>query len=370
MTLGMLPRKRLVLIDRLKKWLAKDRFNLREISELLGVLESHVRFTPWARPWLFAIQNAMRSLLHRLWGFQHRRPDTNREAALRLNLPATVWNRIRSIIARERASFIWRYNLTAVLDPPMRCALANLLHYASSTDRPWEAKFGTLIPRDPQVEAFGDASLIGGGGFCPELQFWFDIHWSSRVRAAMRLSPSSPNFIHINMLEFVVVILLVAAILVAFQTITPDERALWFPNGLPAIPVVREHCDNTSAVSWANKVTTSSPQGQKLLGIYSELLRSYDICLRSDHIKGEKNVLADFLSRPTNCSLSHADRAAQLYHSQPSMTSWRIFLPSPELLQLLTSALFSQLPVAPPSLPLVLGQLVHGASTSSSSPSL
>jgi hypothetical protein len=186
----------------------------------------------------------------------------------------------------------------------------------------------------------------------------------------MLLPTTSPDFIHINMLEFVIVILVLAALIVAFQTLTPDELAAWFPNGLPAIPVVRERCDNTSAVSWANKVTTSSPQGQKLLGIYSELLRSYYLSLRSDYIEGERNVAADFLSRPTNRALSHAARAEQLFQSHPLMRTWRVFLPNPELLQLLTSALFSPLQVGPPSLPPLLGQLVRDASTSSCTPSI
>jgi hypothetical protein len=339
----------------------------------LGVLESHVRYVPWARPWLFAIQNRFRLLLHRLVEIQRRRcanRGSAREAALQLILPASVWYRIKNIISRDRATFIWTRRMSMCLDEPLRHALTQLQLYVSNTSRPWEAKIGTIIPRDPQVEAFGDASELGGGGFCPELHFWFDVLWSQQVRDALLLPSDSPHFIHINMLEFVVVILTVAAILVAFQTLTPDERVSWFPNGIPAIPVVRDRCDNTSAVSWANKATTSSYQGQKLLGIYSELLRCHDLCLRSDHIAGEINVVADTISRPTNCSLSHAARSEQLFQSHPIMRSWRIFLPSPELLQLLTCALFSPLPAVPPSLPPGLGQLVRVASTSSCSPSI
>jgi hypothetical protein len=373
MTVGMLPHKRVELLARFSDWLSKQSFNLRELAELLGVLVSHVRYVPWARPWLFAIHNQLRRLLLRLWGISCRikaRSEPRREAQLRQILPNTIWNRIQPILSRERAEFLWNHRLTMKLDVHLRHALQRLQHYVSSTERPWEAKIGTIIPREPQVEAFGDASELGGGGFCAELRVWFDILWSPRIQAGMLLPSTSPDHIHINMLEFVVVILVLAALITAFQSLTPAELAAWFPNGLPAIPVIRERCDNTSAVSWANKVTTSSPHGQKLLGIYSELLRSYDLSLRSDHIEGERNVAADFLSRPTNPSLSHAARAEQIFQSHPSMRSWRIFLPSPELLQLLTSALFSPLQVEPPRLPPLLGQLVHDASTSSCTPSI
>jgi hypothetical protein len=245
-----------------------------------------------------------------------------------------------------------------------------LHHYVSSTDTPFEAKIATIIPRDPQVEAWGDASEFGGGGFCPGLQFWFDVIWSPRVLRGLTLAQSDPDFVHINMLEFLVVILILAATIVAFQDLTPAESVRWFPAGLPEIPVLKAWADNTTAVAWSMKVTSRSHHGQRLLGLFAELLRTYNICLHGEHIPGEKNVVADFISRPTDISLSHSARAEQLFQFRPSMRSWRVFQPSPELLQLLTSALFSPSPVAQCKLPQNLGHLAVAASTSSCSPSI
>jgi hypothetical protein len=375
MTVGMLPRKRVELLARFEVWASMTSFSLREIGELLGVLDNHVRYVPWARPWLFAIQNQMRTLLRKLWGVQHRlwfrtHRDNVRSAALKVALPQSIWNRINGILAREKAQFLWNLRIRLHFDPHIRYALSQLRHYVLSTESPWEATIGTVIPRDPQVEAWGDASEFGGGGYCPGLRFWFDVLWSPRVCQAILLPSDAPDFVHINMLEFVVVILLLAATIVAFETLTPAEILAWFPAGLPAIPVLRERCDNTTAVAWSNKVTSSSPQGQKLLGIYAELLRTHSICLSGDHIAGKANDLADFISRPSNPALFHAARAAQLFQMHPSMRFWRIFLPSPELLQLLTCALFSPLPAVPPRLPPRLGRLVLAASTSSCSPTI
>jgi hypothetical protein len=371
MVVGMLPRKRAELLLRFEAWKQAPSFTLKDISELLGILENHLRFVPWARPWLFAIQNRLRVLLCNLWGARQRiweREAPLRAAALHAELPQSIWYRITGIIARDRAQLLWRTKARLTFDPALRQALAMLHHYVSSTESPWEANIGALVPRDPQVEAFGDASDYGGGGFCSGLRLWFDVLWSPQVVAAKLLPSDDPNYVHINMLEFIVVILLVAAIIVAFDALTPDERLAWFPAGLPAFPVILERCDNTTAVSWSRKVTTSSPQGQKLLGIYSELLRTHPIAIKSGYIEGKRNILADFISRPSDLTLSHASRARQLFQIQPSMQFWRIFLPSPEFLQLLYSALFSPLPVVPPKLPPNLGHLVLAASTSSCSP--
>jgi hypothetical protein len=59
---------------------------------------------------------------------------------------------------------------------------------------------GHVIPSDRQCTSFGDACLTAGGAFCDTLEFWFDIHWSPRTKAAILTAE-----LHINIMEFAIV---------------------------------------------------------------------------------------------------------------------------------------------------------------------
>ena len=78
-------------------------------------------------------------------------------------------------------------------------------------------------------------------------------------------------------------------------------------------------------------------------------------------------MVADDISR-NDFSLSFLSRSSQLFAKHPSLATWDFFLPSPELLQLLYSKLFSGPVVGPCVLPTVLGQFVPVASITSNSP--
>ena len=370
LSVGMLAHKRDELISRLNDWLPKERFSLLEAAELLGVLENHTRYCRWARPWFYALQNRMRDLLDRLYFVQKRiwqRIGPKKERQIRDELPAAQWSRVKNIMAREKALLLWRSKATQKMDRHLKVSLSNILHYLETEERPFEAKIGAIIPRDPHAITWGDASTYGAGGYSPQLKFWFDIVWSPQVRRGLKLPEDDPAFIHINQLEFLTVILELAASIVAFKELSEEEKAVVFPYGVPEIPVLLTWSDNKSSVSWGNKATTKSIQGQRLLGIYCELLRTSGISVSTDYIPGEENIIADFISRPTHFDLSHAERAEQLYQKHSFMRGWRSFLPSPELLRLLSSSLHSKSPMVAPSLPSELGRLVPTKSISSNS---
>ena len=107
-----------------------------------------------------------------------------------------------------------------------------------------------------------------------------------------------------------------------------------------------------------------------MIGVLASLLRTLPIGLNADHIAGTENILADFISRPTHFALSHAARSEQIFQKHALARTWDYFLPSPELLQLLTSLLFNELTPDLPSLPRNLGRFVPAGSTISCSPTL
>ena len=131
------------------------------------------------------------------------------------------------------------------------------------------------------------------------------------------------------------------------------------------MPVLLIWTDNTASKSWANKVTTSSERGQRLLVIFAELLRTIPLGINSDHIPGPQNVLADFISRPIHFNLSVAERAKQIYRERHWMRTWDYFQLSPYLVSAIRSALSTGPLPEVRDLRKKLGQFVRASSISS-----
>jgi hypothetical protein len=217
--------------------------------------------------------------------------------------------------------------------------------------------------RDPHFISVGDASGDAGGTYSEFLMFWFDIMWSDRGRKSMTLLPSNPDYVHINSLVFIVVILQLAAVIVRLETLSQAQTAALFLSGIPAQPIPLSFTDNTTAIKWSNKVTSKSLQSQQLIGIVAELLRTRIVGLNSTHIPGVDSALADYISRPTKLNLSHSDRSEQILQMHASAWTWDYFLPSQELSQCINCALCSKSPQGLPSLPKALGRFVPAGST-------
>jgi hypothetical protein len=332
---------------------------------LLGLLEDAARYNKWGRAWFFLLHNALRDALTKRAYYVSR--VFNREgkkSLLRKILPGKLHHRILSLVSREHATLLWGSKTNTAITPVLRGCIQELLYSFSNFS--WTAKIPFIIPRDPSVTTTGDASEIGGGGFSSSMQFWFDVWWSDEVKYRLTLPASDARYIQINCLEFIVVILQLAATIVFFQTPIEVLRA-FFPDGIPSMPILLAWTDNTASMAWANKVSTGSIRGQYLLTIYAELLRLFDVGVNCDHISGDFNVLADFISRPTHFNLSPAARAEQIFLQFSYMRTWRFFQPSPMLLQLLRSHLLAASWPGRPSLPTNLGHFVPDASTISNS---
>jgi hypothetical protein len=224
-------------------------------------------------------------------------------------------------------------------------------------------QIGHVIPRDPQFTCTGDACLTGGGAYCHELQFWFDVMWSPRVTEAIE-----QNKIHINMMEFAVVILQLAATIaiVEEQPQNPDISKKFYPR-IPKLAKLLIQTDNSPSQNWAHKVSSKSDNGQQLVRMYAALLDRTSLAVQSSHIKGTDNDLADFLSRQTFHSHSTLTRHQQIFAKEPKLASYRYFRPHPDLLSHLESRLFSVPWTTTTTLPKQLGQFEAAGSIISSS---
>jgi hypothetical protein len=97
------------------------------------------------------------------------------------------------------------------------------------TNHPWEESIEFITPRNHHFVSIGDASKLGGGAHCDKLEYWFDILWSTKVRNGVtNLNASNPHFVHINSLEFIVVIIQLAAAIVHLQTLSPAQILRFF----------------------------------------------------------------------------------------------------------------------------------------------
>jgi hypothetical protein len=106
-----------------------------------------------------------------------------------------------------------------------------------------------------------------------------------------------------------------------------------------------------------------------LVSVYAELLRTSFVHTQCQHLAGVLNTVADDISR-NEFSLHSHNRCTQLFHKHPLIASLDYFQPSPELLRLLTSRLFSRRNLGPCVLPTVLGLFVPAGSTTFGSVSL
>ena len=373
LTVSVLPEKRATMAALLQDWLGnRVEFTLREISSLHGSLESMTRHIAWMRPLFFAIQNAIRNeLSKRYYVLKRTYAKTGRADRIRAKLPPALLDRLSTLIARDKASLLWSSRTKIAITHSIRAALTTIHSVlVAGATVPLAQPIGFIIPRDPLAESKGDASGLGGGAYCEQLAYWFDVTWSERVRRGVTLPSSAPGFVHINSTEFVVVLLQLAAFTVRLETLPSDRRTTLLPNGIPTHPILLCFTDNTPAEAWANKVTSKSLQGQPLIGVLAALLRARPIGLNTNHIVGNENILADFISRPTHFALSHADRSEQIFQRHASARTWDYFLPSPELLQSLSYLLSSAPTLDLPNLPRNLGRFVPAGFTISCSPTI
>jgi hypothetical protein len=369
MTVALLQYKREQTAACIEPWLTMATFTLLEGATLCGMLENASTCNRWVRPYFFSVQNTIRDALIQKW--QQMRATHARKSISSLEkkypLPQHLARRLGPLIAREKAQLLWHSKTTFRIPPSVAKDLALIRSWLQDPTVKWEKSIAHWIPRDPTFVAAGDASHSAGGAICEELQFWFDVQWSERVRVGCKLASTDPGYIHINCLEFVVVLLQLAACIVAIET--DYAESILGKNVLPQIPHLLDRTDNTVSKSWANRVTTSSRTAQPLVGVLSSLLRRSDIGFQTDHIAGLLNDGPDYISRPelaNEIAPSHYLRSLQIIANDTRMTSWAFFRPSQELTSLLESALFSRHWEAPPSLPKKLGRFEPKLSTGSS----
>jgi hypothetical protein len=356
--------KRTSITELLETWLSKENFTILEAAELHGTLADASRANRQGRTLFFSFQNAFRRAIqtrfNQVRGYYNRK---NKTKQFRAQLPKHLHSRIDSMVAREMAALLWSTKSKIELTREVRIELDYLHSLLANPNYKWEMQIGHVIPRDPQFTCTGDACLTGGGAYCHDLQYWFDIAWSDNTKNAI-----GKGTIHINMMEFIVVILqLAATITVVEEQPQNSEISKKFYPGIPHLAKLLIRTDNSPSQNWAHKVSSKSENGQQLVRTYAALLDRTSLAVQSSHIKGTDNDLADFLSRQPFHSHSISTRHHQIFEKERKLASYRYFQPHPDFLSHLGSRLSNEPWTTTTILPKQLGQFAAVGSTISSS---
>ena len=153
-------------------------------------------------------------------------------------------HRLDSLIARDMAAVLWSTRAKMSMTIQLRASLGAIRALLADHGMCLSQPIGYIIKRDPHFVSLGDARK--------RLEFWFDLVWSPRVRSGLGKKPSDGAYVHINSLEFIVVVLQLAAVVVRLNTLPLARIACMFPMGVPAQPVLLCRTANTSAELWAN----------------------------------------------------------------------------------------------------------------------
>ena len=228
---------------------------------------------------------------------------------------------------------------------------------------PWEIPIAYLIDRDHSFLCTGDASELSVGAYSLDLRFWTCIDYDPSLRARFGLKPADPLYMHINLFEFVILVVQLAAAITRWEAQQPTN--------LTAYPKLKLLSDNTTSISWASKISSNKLGGQALVRVWAALLKRTTLDVEIVHLTGISNTTADAISRPdaNSCSLI-ALCLPKLIQIEPALASWTFFRPSPMLLSTMASALSSPSNLGVINLPKELGRFEIVDSTTSASASV
>jgi hypothetical protein len=329
-------------------------FTILQAAKLLGTVYDVATICPWGMFLVIELQHTMKSLLMKNYNRVMQNGDFQQLIEATKSAPAKL-----RFFNKKVGRALWHNKSATFIGSDLRDEL-NFLTWTFSDNAPvkWSSPIANLIPRDPSYTTWGDASLEAGGGFSLVLKFWFTVDWPDTIkrRTIRHLKAKDQHLISINLLEYAVVILGLAASILAWNEL-PEQK--------PQHPLLLLFTDNTTAESWTRKISgLKSPQARGLARLFCHLLMfTPDFGIMTKHIDGEKNDVADFLTRlreklGPNSRLDFTD----IVQKYPQLSSCRRFRPSQELL----SALYSTLSTGSAPMPttrMPLGRLTREAIT-------
>jgi hypothetical protein len=350
-------------------WLSRKDATLRHVATLHGILVNASEFCPWAKCQFFVLQQILRLAIHeRYHAVANYRKRRNLPAPTSSDaLPKELRRRTKQLIARDIAAMIWHNRIKIPVDTRIHLILRMIRDYLQSGGL-WEMRIGHIVNRDPAIWPANDASEQGIGVVFHDLHIFCLIPFSDEICRRIQLPSKHRDALHINVFEFLGIVF---AYLIATLVVRSD------PSAFPPSPIMFDLCDNTPAIGWVFKMSTSSLIGQSVLRLFAELRLFSPVGIECEHIAGVDNHDPDLVSRPCELYSPHLPiPSARSFHQHilqitqklPKLASYRVFLPSHGLLSSVRSSLSSDVSWAErPVLPKMLGQFTTVESISSGS---
>jgi hypothetical protein len=362
MTVSIPDDKRTNFITLIQPWSSgspRYSFTLREGAEILGNFVSLCRVCHWGIFLFHTLYHAMN------WALRNNAERLQFSAAFRdllakrdlfCNHP-TDSSKYRFFSQRVSRT-IWDCKSNTYLTPAIRQEVDFIITILSDPiTYKWESPIAHLIPREHDYEVYQDACPQGAGGFSPSLDFWWSLPWPDTITKRTFLHTTDPAYISNNLLEYAAIIFGLAASIRAWESLPTQSR--------PTNPLLLLWTDNTAAKAWTTRIAgLKAPQGHSLARIFSHLLMFSDAGVHANHIPGDDNVIADYLSRIAITHTSATFTYLDLQIRFPWLKLSRLFQPSNELHALVCSSLLTP-SVNIPTTRVPLGRIKVASITSS-----
>ena len=326
MTVGVTSEFRQEVLDLLEKtWHdGREAFDVKELEQLVGKLG---RLGQAYRPIYHLMPHLYASIAYALRMNAYYLSTTSRhfrKMLKQIKMNATIEQDEREInfavrkVAKMTHVADKRYRMPATMKEEIRIIKAIL----RDTSIRLETPIGHIVPRDPEFEAGADSCKSAGGGWSIDLLFWWHLVYPAEVIRRARLPNNKDGqYISINVLEMICVIINFAAVIYVCHVDGIN---------LEDFPLLLNWCDNTSACSWINKKCKDSLIGRALGRLFLGLLMSTKLGIQAEWLPTELNKIADDISRLKGEGGDYD--YSQLLTDHPSLRACRHFQPSDILL--------------------------------------
>ncbi len=205
---------------------------------------------------------------------------------------------------------------------------------------PFKVPIAFIIPQTPTTSLFRDSSLLSCGGYSIELWFWWFIPFPDKIIAQTLLhlkNDAGQNFVSINVLEYVTIIINCCGALTAY-----------LEDGLDKDPHLVVLCitDNVSAKKWTMHTSKKSIIGRALARFFCGLMIGLDVGINAKWIATETNKIADAILRlkksHTSTSTSFHYDFSKLKQDHADLKHCHFYHPSQELLSLIWKTVLTQ----------------------------
>ena len=238
----------------------------------------------------------------------------------------------RKFALSRLAKAIWSSKKKCFINKSLREELNLLIEILTNPKIRWSTPIAHLIPRTPDFQAWGDASLHAAGGFSVDLGFYWYLQWPSEITSKIlkffkKRIKHNGEMVSINLLEYIVIIINYAICSHLYTSRGLDSKYKH--------QTLLNWSDNKSAIAWTKKAAISTAGGKALSRIFLSLCINNDLQCCSDYINTKENVIADDLSR---IHLSNTSEFSTLKQAHLVLASYKRFPLNQEFISCLTQA--------------------------------